>query len=625
YFDLYDLAPVGYVTISEEGLILEANLTAAILLGAARRTALLKQPLSRFILKEDQDIYYQHRKDLSETNHHARRREQQSLDISFGLRSGQADESHAWELRMVKMDGTSFWAHLEATATQNTSMNSGQAYHGEPTCRIVMIDITEQKQVEKALLHDRIFVEALFESVPGMLYVYDDQGNHIRHNKKHEEMTGYSGEELSQLNPLSWYDDKADIVRVEAAINDVFTTGYGEVEVPMRIKNGEKLFMHFTGSRLILDGKKYFVGVGIDINARKQAEEELFKQKSLLSSIIESSSEAIFAKDTDGKYRSINEAGARMLGYGVKDVIGRTDMELLHAETAREFRKTDEDVMSSGQVYEREEIGIIDGKTCIFLAHKAPWRGNSGEIIGIIGVSSDISERKWAEEEKANLEAQIQQAQKMESVGRLAGGVAHDFNNMLGVIIGHTEMALDQVEPAQPIHADLEEILTAANRSADLTRQLLAFARKQTIAPKVLDLNKTVTGMLKMLRRLIGEDIHLNWQPDANLWPVRVDPSQIDQILANLCVNARDAISDIGKMTIETGNSAFDEDYCAAYAGFVPGEYVLLAVSDNGCGMDKETLSHLFEPFYTTKVMGKGTGLGLATVYGIVRQNNGFI
>jgi len=241
------------------------------------------------------------------------------------------------------------------------------------------------------------------------------------------------------------------------------------------------------------------------------------------------------------------------------------------------------------------------------------------------GFNTDITDRKRAEEEKAGLEAQLHQAQKLESVGRLAGGVAHDFNNKLGVILGHAEIALAQVDPALPLHAHLEEIHKAAGRSADLTRQLLAFARKQTIAPKVLDLNETVEGMLKMLRRLIGEDIHLAWQPEAGLWPVRVDPSQIDQVLANLCLNARDAIADVGKITIETANSDFDADYCALHAGFAPGEYVRLAVSDDGCGMDKETLAHVFEPFFTTKDVGAGTGLGLATVYGIVKQNDGFI
>jgi len=248
-----------------------------------------------------------------------------------------------------------------------------------------------------------------------------------------------------------------------------------------------------------------------------------------------------------------------------------------------------------------------------------------GRVTKVMGNIMDITERKQAEEEKAKLEAQLQQAQKMESVGRLAGGVAHDFNNMLGVILGHTEIAMGQVDPAQPLHGYLAEIRKAAERAADLTRQLLAFARKQTIAPKVLDLNKTVAGILKMLQRLIGEDIHLDWQPEADLWPVKVDPSQIDQILANLCVNARDAIADVGKIAIEMGNSTLDAAYCADHPGFVTGEYVRLAVSDDGCGMDRETLDKLFEPFFTTKEIGKGTGLGLATAYGIVKQNNGFI
>jgi PAS domain S-box-containing protein len=233
--------------------------------------------------------------------------------------------------------------------------------------------------------------------------------------------------------------------------------------------------------------------------------------------------------------------------------------------------------------------------------------------------------RKEAETERENLHSQLLQAQKMESVGRLAGGVAHDFNNMLGVIIGHTEILLEKVDPEQPIFANLQEIRKAAGRSVDLTRQLLAFARKQSIAPRSLDLNTTVEGMLKMLRRLIGEDINLVWMPGKDVWPVKVDPSQIDQILANLCVNARDAITGVGKVIIETQSVTFDESYCANNPEFTAGEYVMLAVNDDGCGMSRETLEKVFEPYFTTKEIGKGTGLGLATVYGIVRQNEGFI
>jgi len=203
--------------------------------------------------------------------------------------------------------------------------------------------------------------------------------------------------------------------------------------------------------------------------------------------------------------------------------------------------------------------------------------------------------------------------------------VAHDFNNMLSVIIGYAAIAMDDVDPSQPLYNKLEQIRKAGERSADLTRQLLAFARKQTVAPKVLNLNETLEGMTNMLQRLIGEDLNLTWIPGKKVWQVKVDPSQIDQILVNLCVNARDAIVDVGKITIETGNAVFDEIYIKDHAGFIPGEYVLLAVSDNGCGMDSVTLDNAFEPFFTTKESGKGTGLGLATVYGIVKQNNGFV
>jgi len=242
-----------------------------------------------------------------------------------------------------------------------------------------------------------------------------------------------------------------------------------------------------------------------------------------------------------------------------------------------------------------------------------------------IDLEKEIKVRKQAEVEKTAMEAQLRQAQKMESVGRLAGGVAHDYNNMLTVILGFTDMAMDELDPTGNVHANLKEVRRAARRAMDITRQLLAFARKQTISPIVLDLNKNVEDMLKMLRRLIGEDIDLSWVPGDSLWHVKMDPSQIDQVLANLCINARDAIEGVGKVTIETDTKIFDAAYCADHVGFIPGEFVQLSVSDNGCGMSKEIQDNLFEPFFTTKEVDKGTGLGLATVYGIVKQNNGFI
>jgi len=269
---------------------------------------------------------------------------------------------------------------------------------------------------------------------------------------------------------------------------------------------------------------------------------------------------------------------------------------------------------------------------------------SQGKLVGIFTMAHTGEKRTWHPDEEAfagtlagmaaqvifnaehrRLTSQLRQAQKMESVGRLAGGVAHDFNNMLGVILGHVELAMGRIGSMGPVHNDLERIRESAMRSADLTKQLLTFARKQIISPRVLDLNDTVDSMLSMLRRLIGENIRLIWQPGKELWPVKMDPSQIDQILANLCVNARDAISGVGTITIQTDRKTLDQMYCDHHSGAVPGEYVLLSVGDDGAGMDKAVLKNLFEPFFTTKDIGKGTGLGLATVYGIVKQNNGYI
>ncbi|MBF0202066.1 MAG: response regulator, partial [Desulfamplus sp.] len=272
------------------------------------------------------------------------------------------------------------------------------------------------------------------------------------------------------------------------------------------------------------------------------------------------------------------------------------------------------------------ELGMIRPDGSLFRARlDASAAEDDGTMSAYRVVLSDITKRKEAEAVQERLQEQLHHAQKMESVGRLAGGVAHDFNNMLGVILGYVEFALENSKENNSDNHDLKEIQKAAQRSADLTKQLLTFARKQVISPKTLDLNDTVEIMLNILRRIIGEDINLAWKPSANLWPVKMDPSQIDQILANLCVNARDAISGVGRLTIETGKKSFDEDYCKQYSGFTPGDFVLLSVSDNGCGMDSNTMDNLFEPFFTTKEVGQGTGLGLATVYGIVQQNNGFI
>jgi len=358
----------------------------------------------------------------------------------------------------------------------------------------------------------------------------------------------------------------------------------------------------------------------------KQSTTALQESEERLRLLVKNASDGLVIINADGRQRYVSPAAEKITGFPVEELEGQSLDTLIHPDDLqRVMAAWQEAIAFPEKTVTVEYRHIHKTREWVFIETTAQSFLSEPAINGGIASVRDITERKKVEEENKQLQTQLAHAHKMESVGRLAGGVAHDFNNMLGVILGHTEMALDGLDPSHPLFANLQEINTAARRSADLTRQLLAFARKQIVAPKVLDLNNTVQEMITMLRRLIGEDINLVWLPGDNLQPVKMDPSQIDQILANLCVNARDAIAGMGDVTIKTEPAAFDEVYCAAHLEYCPGEYVLLQVSDTGCGMDSETLSLLFEPFFTTKEIGKGTGLGLATVYGIVQQNNGFI
>ncbi len=359
-----------------------------------------------------------------------------------------------------------------------------------------------------------------------------------------------------------------------------------------------------------------------EISDRRRIEIKLRETQNTFKVLFNEAPDPIFIINMEDKILDANIAACQMLGYTPDEYKQMS----VHELQAPEVRTTQSGIIKKellkGELFEGMDIHKDGTRIPVEINnHRTIINGN--EVV--LSVVRDITKRKEIEETFKKMEDQLNQAQKMESVGRLAGGVAHDFNNMLGVILGHTELALLQADESHELHDDLKEIQNAAKRSADTTKQLLAFARKEIISPKQIDMNDTVESMLNMLRRLIGEDIDLVWKPAAHLWSVKMDPTQIDQILANLCVNARDAISGVGKLTIETEKKSFDEEYCREHPGFIPGDFVLLAVSDNGCGMDKDTLDNLFEPFFTTKEVGKGTGLGLATVYGIVKQNNGFI
>jgi PAS domain S-box-containing protein len=358
--------------------------------------------------------------------------------------------------------------------------------------------------------------------------------------------------------------------------------------------------------------------------AKLRAEDALRESETRFQKLVEGAPEAVFIQ-TRGCFAYLNKAALMLFGATSADqLLGKSVMERFHPDyrsAIRERIRLVNEVKTSVPSLEEKYVRL-DGSTVDVEVSPVPFRYENHD--GALVFVRDITERKLAENAKKQLEGQLFQAQKMESVGRLAGGVAHDYNNMLGVIIGRAEMALQQ-DVSIEVHDDLEEILKAGRRSADLTRQLLAFARRQTAAPKILDLNDMISGMLKMLRRLIGEDIDLSWMPGLDLWKVKIDPSQVDQVLANLAVNARDAISGVGTVIIKTENVVINYPNVAGIAEFIPGDYVLLTVNDTGAGMSKEVSEKIFEPFFTTKELGKGTGLGLSTVYGIVKQNDGFI
>jgi PAS domain S-box-containing protein len=367
------------------------------------------------------------------------------------------------------------------------------------------------------------------------------------------------------------------------------------------------------------------LGTYSDITERKIAEDALRKSEERFSRFFRSTPVGTsITRFSDGLLVDANDAFLALLGYTREEIIGHNTLELAMWADPGDRAKVVEILQEQGRIRNLETQLVRKSGEIIDVLGAAEVIDIAGEKY-MLSLAYDITEHKRVEEERKKLEEQLFQAQKMESVGRLAGGVAHDFNNMLSVIIGRAEMALQQDVSSDKLQQNIKEILKAGLRSADLTRQLLAFARKQTAIPKVMDLNETISGILKMLRRLIGEDIDLLWAPGLDLWKVKVDPSQVDQILANLVVNARDAISGVGAVTIRSENVVVGGSKWAKARDFVPGEYVLLTVSDTGAGMSKEVRENIFEPFFTTKEVGQGTGLGLSTVYGIVKQNDGFI
>lgn len=381
------------------------------------------------------------------------------------------------------------------------------------------------------------------------------------------------------------------------------------------------------------DGRLVRYEMAIDIHERKLAEDAVHESERRLRALGDNLPGGMVYEieiNRDGTQRRFSHlsAGVRLLhGLTVEEALADCSLiyDQIHEEDRATLERLEQVALDSLTPFRAEARFVHpSGEVRWRLFQSAPRILSDGRVAWD-GIELDITDLKRGEQERDRLHEQLALSQRMESVGRLAGGVAHDFNNMLAVIVGHSEMALERARPEDPLRTDLEKIHEAAERSTRLTRQLLAFACRQTAAPRVLDPNQTIEAMLPMLRQLLGEGIELAWRPDPHAGAFRMDPSQVDQILVNLLLNARDATGGTGRVTLETACVRFEEEDCSVRAGFTPGEYVLLSVSDNGTGMDADTLSQVFEPFFTTKEAGQGTGLGLSTVCGILRQNSGFI
>jgi len=477
-------------------------------------------------------------------------------------------------------------------------------------------DITAHKETEEAF-------KSLVNHAPIGIYIIQE-GKFVLLNPGFEKITGYRVGELINKGYLSIVAPEFQEVVRQKAIRMLNGSHLEPYEYQFINKQRERKWVMETVTPTEYKGKRAILGYFMDIDQRRQIEAALERLHIQHELILNAAGEGILGLDPQKKVTFVNAAAARKLGYEPPNLLGQDIHHLAHHTKPDGTPNPKENCPVYATLQDGESRRVLedvfwtkDGRA-FWVEHVTTPLVENGELTGGVNVFRDISERK-------ELEKKLLQAQKMEVVGRLTGGVAHDFNNMLGVILGYTEVALMETAPEHPVHRNLDEVRAAAQRSVDLVRQLLAFARKQVVSPKVINLNEAISAMRKMLQRLIGEDINLAWMPGQDLWNIMIDPTQIDQLLANLMVNARDAIAGVGKVAIETANFVLDKIICTDNPECVPGKYVLLAVSDDGCGMDQETLANIFEPFFTTKDPGKGTGLGLSTVYGIVRQNHGFI
>lgn len=504
-----------------------------------------------------------------------------------------------------------------------------------------LTSVARHKNLSQALLAEerghrqtREKIRATLYSIGEGVIATDAQGNITSMNPVAEQLTGWSeNEALGQpLESVYCVLDGDTGQPMESTVQHVLRTAttikQNNQHRLLRAKDGREHPIADIGApiRAIDNTLAGVVLIVRDQSKRRAMEKARAESAQRYTDLVESVSDFIWETGSNHCFSFASSRVMDMLGYGPQDCEHRTWLDLLnhdHLATMQAYA----DIVSGLHPY--SQICLYcrhqNGREVILESSATPIIDARGIFLGYRGISRDITERKRSEDKQKSLQAQLLQSQKMEVVGRLAGGVAHDFNNMLTVISSYVEMMLSELDEQHHLYKRLNEVYKATRHSTDLTRQLLTFARKQAIAPQILDLNATIDGALKMLQRLIGEHIHLQWYPAPDLSKVYSDTTQIGQVLANLAINGRDAIAGSGHLRIHTQNITLTEEHCSPLLGLVPGDYVALGVQDDGCGMSQEIQEQIFEPFFTTKGEGRGTGLGLATVYGIVKQNNGGI
>jgi len=489
--------------------------------------------------------------------------------------------------------------------------------------------ISRQGAVERELKFVKDFSADLIENAKVIICVIDNDDHFIYVNPFMETVSGYTYEELKGqkwIDILFPREHQLDIrKRFRKLIKDMQTS---PETFPIVTKSGEvRAIEWFDSIHRDIDGdvKGYYV-IGRDITERKAAEDALKASEILYRSLADNTHDFIIRYDISGKIIYTNPAAQRLIGQMQKDVIGKSSVELGFTEEQTLFwAKILIKALETGKL--QQEVFEFDcSDDSIILDLRAiPERNTDGEVESVLAITRDITELKRAVDEKAKLEELLRQAQKMETIGRLAGGIAHDFNNLLTALLGNCELAFRLVDSNHPVHEKLEVIQQAGNSAANLTKQLLSFSRKETLNPKILDLRMVIRDLGKMLKRLIGEDIRLQTKFDKDLWQVKMDSHQIDQVICNLVINARDAMPGGGKVTIKAENIELKDSLTGKNFDLLPGKYILLNIQDSGSGIPLEIIDHIFEPFFTTKKVGEGTGLGLSLVYGIVRQNEGEI